>query len=159
MFEAAQLDAWHAKLHGANARFEQDFPGITVARQPVHTVYGGAHLFNAGSAAKLGGLARRHLITYAPTFIDLAGALNFDGAGTLPFDAAAIAALQAAYDSDPDGLQRVHPAAWTALTVFHRVHAKLKAEPIEDQRLDFEDGYGARADDEEDGHAVQAAGE
>ncbi len=159
MFEAAQLDAWHAKLHGANARFEQDFPGITVARQPVHTVYGGAHLFNAGSVAKLGGLARRHLITYAPTFIDLAGALNFNGAGTLPFDSAAIAALEAAYDSDPYGLQRVHPAAWTALTVFHRVHAKLKAEPIEDQRLDFEDGYGARADDEEDGHAIQAAGE
>ena len=37
------------------------------------------------------------------------------------------------------------------------VDAKLVAEPIEDLRLDFEDGYGARPDDEEDADAVLAA--
>ncbi|MCQ1955723.1 aldolase/citrate lyase family protein [Arthrobacter sp. zg-Y826] len=37
------------------------------------------------------------------------------------------------------------------------VEAKLRTEPIEDLRLDFEDGYGVRPDDEEDGHARQAA--
>ncbi|WP_448721362.1 DUF6986 family protein [Microbacterium natoriense] len=37
------------------------------------------------------------------------------------------------------------------------VDAKLAAEPIEDLRLDFEDGYGARPDDEEDADAVLAA--
>lgn len=37
------------------------------------------------------------------------------------------------------------------------VDAKLLAEPIEDLRLDFEDGYGARPDDEEDADAVLAA--
>jgi hypothetical protein len=37
------------------------------------------------------------------------------------------------------------------------VDAKLVAEPIEDLRLDFEDGYGARADDEEDADAILAA--
>ena len=35
---------------------------------------------------------------------------------------------------------------------------KLKHEPVEDYRIDFEDGYGTRDDTEEDGHAVSAAG-
>ena len=30
------------------------------------------------------------------------------------------------------------------------VEAKLATEPIEDLRIDFEDGYGVRPDDEED---------
>ncbi|MEV7619474.1 aldolase [Microbacterium sp. NPDC089321] len=37
------------------------------------------------------------------------------------------------------------------------VDAKLRREPIEDLRLDFEDGYGTRGDDEEDAAAVLAA--
>ncbi|MGN8025504.1 DUF6986 family protein [Microbacterium sp. 22242] len=37
------------------------------------------------------------------------------------------------------------------------VDAKLEREPIEDLRLDFEDGYGARPDDEEDADAILAA--
>jgi citrate lyase beta subunit len=37
-----------------------------------------------------------------------------------------------------------------------RVRAKLAAEPIEDLRIDFEDGYGVRDDDQEDA-AVKAA--
>ena len=40
-----------------------------------------------------------------------------------------------------------------------RVIAKLKREPVEDLRLDFEDGYGTRPDAEEDGHAQSAADE
>jgi len=40
--------------------------------------------------------------------------------------------------------------------VERRVRAKLAAEPIEDLRVDFEDGYGARPDADEDA-AVQAA--
>jgi len=42
-------------------------------------------------------------------------------------------------------------------TVFGRVGEKLDQEPIEDLRVDFEDGYGTRSDQEEDGHAVAAA--
>ena len=34
---------------------------------------------------------------------------------------------------------------------------KLEREPIEDLRIDFEDGYGHRPDDEEDAAAVDAA--
>lgn len=43
--------------------------------------------------------------------------------------------------------------------VWERVQAKLKREPIEDLRIDFEDGYGLRTDEEEDAHAVKAAQE
>ncbi|HEU5219952.1 MAG TPA: hypothetical protein VFU23_14930, partial [Gemmatimonadales bacterium] len=41
-----------------------------------------------------------------------------------------------------------------ALTTIHqRVRAKLDREPVEDFRIDFEDGYGNRPDAEEDKHA------
>src|SRR4030095_320031 len=40
----------------------------------------------------------------------------------------------------------------------HRaVEEKSRAEPVEDFRIDFEDGYGNRRDEEEDGHAIGAA--
>src|SRR4030095_3584981 len=47
----------------------------------------------------------------------------------------------------PRSAGRVHP----------RVTEKLQREPVEDFRLDFEDGYGNRPDAEEDGHAESAA--
>ena len=42
------------------------YPGEPEERQPVHTVYGGAHLFRADSAPKLGALALAALDEYAP---------------------------------------------------------------------------------------------
>ena len=44
-----------------------------------------------------------------------------------------------------------------AAAVARRVAAKLADEPVEDLRLDFEDGYGNRGDDAEDADAVAAA--
>jgi citrate lyase beta subunit len=44
-----------------------------------------------------------------------------------------------------------------AAEVLPRVRAKLATEPIEDLRVDFEDGYGPRPDAEEDAAARQAA--
>lgn len=41
--------------------------------------------------------------------------------------------------------------------VASRVQAKLESEPVEDLRLDFEDGFGDRGDDAEDAAAVAAA--
>ncbi|MFC7727796.1 DUF6986 family protein [Nocardioides sp. GCM10028917] len=38
-----------------------------------------------------------------------------------------------------------------------RVRAKLGREPVEDLRIDFEDGYGTRSDEEEDGDVRRAA--
>ncbi len=46
----------------------------------------------------------------------------------------------------------------TTVEVFDRVAAKLAAEPIEDLRIDFEDGYGDRRDEEEDAAVIAAAG-
>src|SRR5258708_30918866 len=42
-------------------------------------------------------------------------------------------------------------------TVYARVLEKLHREPVEDFRIDFEDGYGNRPDDEEDATALSAA--
>ncbi len=41
--------------------------------------------------------------------------------------------------------------------VHDRVRAKLEREPVEDLRIDFEDGYGPRPDAEEDAAAARAA--
>ena len=46
-----------------------------------------------------------------------------------------------------------------ARRVYPRVLDKLKREAVEDLRIDFEDGYGARPDAEEDGHAMACARE
>jgi citrate lyase beta subunit len=44
-----------------------------------------------------------------------------------------------------------------AATVYERVVAKLEREPVEDYRIDFEDGYGNRPDPEEDAEAERTA--
>ena len=44
-----------------------------------------------------------------------------------------------------------------ANSVYQKAVAKLSTEPVEDFRIDFEDGYGFRTDEEEDGHARSAA--
>lgn len=41
--------------------------------------------------------------------------------------------------------------------VYDRILEKLQREPVEDFRLDFEDGYGNRPDAEEDAHAASSA--
>jgi citrate lyase beta subunit len=46
-----------------------------------------------------------------------------------------------------------------AHAIYTRVVDKLNTEPVEDFRIDFEDGYGNRPDAEEDGHSVAAAHE
>ncbi|MPY33737.1 aldolase [Streptomyces adustus] len=44
-----------------------------------------------------------------------------------------------------------------AEAVYARVRTKLEREPVEDLRVDFEDGYGSRPDAEEDAAAARAA--
>jgi citrate lyase beta subunit len=145
------------KLRDANVAFMKRFPGERPDRQPVHTVYGGAHLFKADSAGKLGTLALRSLEQYAPDFCAFAHVLELPGAERLPDSPSEIAALKKSFD---DGAPKeTNGPAWLAHAVYTRVVEKLKREPVEDFRIDFEDGYGNRADAEEDGHAVQAANE
>ncbi len=140
-----------ADLSEANAEFAARYPGINLARQPIHTLYGGAHLFKSGTPAKLGSLAERHLESYAANFVEFARALRLNGADNLPVNPQEAEAL--ASELGDNSLSD----AWVAHEVWRRTWQKLKTEAIEDQRLDFEDGYGARADEEEDGHAEAAA--
>jgi citrate lyase beta subunit len=116
-----------APLDAALAAFARRFPGDSPARQPVHTVYGGAQLFKSDTPRKLGALALRALEQHAP-------------------DAATFASTI--------GLERSQADA-----VYARMVDKLKREPVEDFRIDFEDGYGNRPDDEEDRDAARTARE
>ena len=70
--------------------------------------------------------------------------------------ARALAALRE-HAPSPDALAAAAglPAADVA-GVWDLVLAKLEREPVEDLRVDLEDGYGTRGDAEEDGHAVAA---
>lgn len=63
-------------LEQANREFARTHPGESGARQPVHTVYGGAHLFRHDVCRKMGALARRALDEYAPDAATLALALG-----------------------------------------------------------------------------------
>ena len=64
------------RLQPFHAAFAARYPGETGLRQPVHTVYGGAHLFKSDTALRLGGLAVRALETYAPDADTFAEALE-----------------------------------------------------------------------------------
>jgi citrate lyase beta subunit len=110
-----------------NARITRQFPGDSPHRQPVHVVYGGAQLFKADAAQKLGAIALKSLQDHAPDAATLAGAIDLDPA--------------------------------LADRVYLRLVDKLTREPVEDFRIDFEDGFGHRADPEEDNFAQLAANE
>jgi citrate lyase beta subunit len=101
--------------------------GDNAGRQPVHVVYGGAHLFSAGAIQKLGAIARSTLKRYAPDPETLASAIDLDPA--------------------------------LAGHVYPRLVEKLNREPVEDFRIDFEDGFGTRPDEEEDRFAMSTARE
>ena len=118
-----------ARLTVANLQFAADYPGERADRQPVHTVYGGAHLFKADIAGRLGAAALNTLKEYAARPATFARALGLTG------------------------------GARFATTIHQRVVEKLTREPVEDYRIDFEDGYGNRPDAEEDGHAGACAAE
>jgi citrate lyase beta subunit len=144
-------------LAQANKDFASRYPGETGKRQPVHTVYGGAHLFKSDSAGRLGGLARRSLDQFAPDYLSFARAIGLPDAETLPDSLENDDGLTARLGSSPDEVRLANKAAWLAHSIYERVSEKLRREPVEDFRIDFEDGYGNRPNDEEDGHAASAA--
>lgn len=148
-----------AKLQQANNDFARSYPGETGRRQPVHTVYGGAHLFKSDSAGRLGALARRSLDQFAPDFMSFAKAVGLPGADLLPDPLDEDNDLTTRLGANPDEVRQENKSAWLAHAIYNRVTEKLSREPVEDFRIDFEDGYGNRPDDEEDGHAASAASE
>lgn len=129
LFSPEDLAGISMLLRPARSEFERVYPGDPSDRQPVHSVYGGAHLFSAGTPAKLSRVALSILNTHAPDPGKLTEILGW-----------ALSEEQ-------------------ARSVHRRIIAKLEREAVEDYRIDFEDGYGPRSDAEEDGHAVQAARE
>lgn len=126
---SSDTQAVFENLKKANQSFVSIYPGEIADRQPVHTVYGGAQLFRPDRTVRMGKSAVEQLKTYS------SGPMDF-------LDA--IAPLHEYSDEFAEKL-------------YARVLAKLESEPVEDFRIDFEDGYGNRPDDEEDGHAVAAA--
>jgi len=126
---AEVLATIESKLADANDAVSNRYPVGSGRRQPVHTVYGGAHLFKAELAAKLGKVALANLDGYGGSAEEFAASVGLAARGK------------------------------SAETIMARVRAKLASEPIEDFRIDFEDGYGNRPDAEEDEHARQAATE
>ncbi len=146
-------------LTQANKSFAEQYPGELGNRQPVHTVYGGAHIFKSDSAQRLGGLALRSLDQFAPDFFVFATALGLPGASQLLDTPSETDSVTSQLDSDPERARRENKPSWLAHTIYKRVNEKLRREPVEDFRIDFEDGYGNRPDEEEDGHAASAAAE
>jgi citrate lyase beta subunit len=147
------------RLQQANNAFAERYRGETGRRQPVHTVYGGAHLFKSDSAPRLGQLARRSLEQFAPDFITFAKAIGLPGADTLPDTVDPSSTEIARLYANPNETRRDDKSLWLAHTIYNRVTDKLRREPVEDFRIDFEDGYGNRPDEEEDSHAASAASE
>lgn len=146
-----------SRLRIANTSFAKTYPGDSDKRQPVHTVYGGAQIFKAETASKLGTTALNSLAEYAPNFVEFARGIGFPGNERLPKSTAQIQSLEKKLKKNRDAVRRTNENAWLAYTIYERVTEKLKREPVEDFRIDFEDGYGNRPDGEEDGHAASTA--
>jgi hypothetical protein len=114
----------------ANRKLAQLYPGDATGRQPVHTLIGAGDAFSRHAARHAGEQAIRTLEQVAPAPAAFAEAI---------------------------GLSSQNLAM--AQRVYARVREKLEREPVEDFRIDFEDGYGTRSDAEEDSHVRAAAGE
>ena len=142
----------------ANLKFQKKYPGDKPDRQPVHTVYGGANLFKSDTTVKMGEVALKNLLTYAPNFVSLAKTLLLQGFEHLPHLEKDIATLTHKLDNMSEE-DRKKDVAWLAYSVFNKIIQKLETEAVEDFRIDFEDGFGNRPNDEEDATAIAAANE
>ena len=118
---------WHA-LHAANDEFVRRHPGERVERQPVQSFIEGAQHFRADTIPSIGRRALEALEHYASDGVALARAMAFGG-------------------RERDFADDVH----------RRVTRKLASEPVEDYRIDFEDGFGAHSDAVEDAEVIRCA--
>lgn len=121
------LESIFSALAQANLKYNQHYPGDREALQPTHTLYGGAQLYKATSTQKIGELSLKAFKQYAPDAKVFAEALKLPGDEKL----------------------------WQQ--IYQRVEQRLQRCAVEDFRIDFEDGYGNRPDEEEDATAIYAA--
>ncbi|MCK9923124.1 aldolase/citrate lyase family protein [Frankia sp. AgPm24] len=126
---AAMIARLSAALEPVDAALAARHPGASggAGRQPVHTCYLPADHMRADIMAIWGARAQRLLARHAPDPATLAAATGGD------------------------------PAEAIAAAVHAQVTRVLATEPVQDLRVDLEDGYGLRADDAEDADAVRAA--
>ncbi|WP_396119763.1 DUF6986 family protein [Dietzia sp. B32] len=130
-----------ARLAAPDAELVARFPGTPVIRQPVHTLYLPAERVHAGIISEVGGVALEAFDEHLP-------------------DPAALAGVLAAGDGHPALL-----SADDAETIHALVRAKLLREPVEDLRIDFEDGFTQRGvaprdrDRDEDAHVERIVAE
>ncbi|MFT6067737.1 MAG: citrate lyase beta subunit [Bacteriovoracaceae bacterium] len=127
--DSSKLNYINEKLSLANNAHAKTHPGESEERQPVHTVYGGAHLFKSNTAVRIGDLSRKGFKEFAPNSEVFRSALGMTCSSEI------------------------------ASKVYDRVEKKLEDEALEDFRIDFEDGFGSRPNEEEDATAIQAAAE
>jgi hypothetical protein len=140
----------------ANTSFQKLYPGELPDRQPVHTVYGGANLFKSDTTQKMGQVALKSFLNYAPDFGVLAKIIGLTGSQNIPSNFDEIKSIVAKL-SGFNEREIKREKYWFPYLVHKKIVAKLTNEAVEDFRIDFEDGFGNRPDAEEDATAVEAA--
>ncbi|MFT5165237.1 MAG: citrate lyase beta subunit [Saprospiraceae bacterium] len=153
-----QKEILFGKLTKANKVFNQLYPGDSTDRQPVHTVYGGAHLFKQDIAKSFSKKAMETFLTYAPDFAVFGKAFQLKGHELLPREPQAVQELATALEAMAHKEKQEH-FAYLSYEVYHKVMTKLSVEALEDFRIDFEDGFGNRSNEEEDEVVITAAKE
>ncbi len=94
---------------------------------PCHVMYGGAHLFSEKTFSRIAEVAQAAFEYAAPNPEALTALIEESWSGDFPRE------------------------------LYAKISRKIKSEVLEDYRIDFEDGYGVRSDDDEDQHAAAAA--
>src|SRR5436305_13061405 len=102
------------QLASSNQQFVARYPGESGRRQPVHTVYGGAHLFRADSARRLGQVAQRALTENAPDFVVFARAIGLPQSDDLPDVLDYATGLKHRLETDADAVRAENRAAGLA---------------------------------------------
>ena len=115
-------------LEAANEEYVRRHPGERAERQPVQSFIEGAQHFRVDTVASIRHGALDALSRFAPDGDALARAMVFNGRERASAD-----------------------------DVHRRVTRKLETEPVEDYRIDFEDGFGMHPDAEEDAEVERCA--
>ena len=115
-------------LDAANETYVRRHPGECPERQPVQSFIEGAQHFRAETIPSIRAAALGALERFAPDGEGLARAMVFNG-------------RERAFADD----------------VHRRVTTKLEREPVEDYRIDFEDGFGTHPDAVEDAEVERCA--
>src|SRR6476619_6320250 len=93
------------RLASSNQQFVARYPGESGRRQPVHTVYGGAQLFRADLAQRLGQVAQRALAENAPDFVVFARAIGLPWSSELPDVLEYATGLRQRLENEPDAVR------------------------------------------------------